>query len=420
MCTMCGKSFNMEYPLMLADGTPLSFCQDCLESMLNELKAKNVKQVCGNPASNLANMLNAMFGVEFIHAEDLDEKSFTPDEDDVDEDRLLKPREIMDKLNKYIIGQDKAKKVISVAVYNHCKRIKANRTDIEKSNIMLIGSTGVGKTEIARTIAKIMDVPFAITDSTGKSETGYVGGSVEDIIIRLINNCDGDVKKAEHGIIYIDEIDKLATHNDGGKDVSGGGVQEELLKIVEGTVLDIPVGRGSRKKMVQIDTSNILFICGGAFASLTMKEKSKKHALGFNSQDSDEEEQEFDAKALSKYGMLPELIGRFPIRVKLDDLEVDDLKRILIEPENSIVKQYKNLLDIDGVELVFGDSALQFIAEKAKDSGTGARGLRSIIEESMTDLMYALPDEENVKKVTIVRQGDKLGHRITRLEAVSA
>jgi len=416
---MCGKSYDKEYPLFLSNGISLSFCQNCLESMLSELKAQNAKQTKqSSPQSEVAYMLSRMFGIPIVD-DDLDDDSIISDEEKSDEIKNLTPRELMTELNRYVIGQDKAKKTLAVAIYNHCKRMESGRTDIEKSNIMLIGSTGVGKTELARTIAKIMNVPFAIADSTGITEAGYVGGNVEDIVMNLVNACNGDIERAERGIIYIDEIDKLASYNDGHKDVSGEGVQQALLKIIEGTKLNLS-GGNPRKAPKVIDTSNILFICGGAFAGLTMKEKSTKHALGFNSVDEKAEDDKIDTKALSKFGMIPELLGRFPIKVRLDDLEINDLKRILVEPENSIVKQYKNLLNMDGVELAFGDSALQYIAEKAKESGNGARGLRSVIEDSMTDLMFDLPDMKDVKKVTIVKQKDGLGYRVTRTKEVNA
>lgn len=318
--------------------------------------------------------------------------------------KMNTPKEIKKELDRYVIGQERAKKVLSVGIYNHYKRI-INHKDVAKSNIMLVGSTGVGKTELARSVAKILDVPFVIADSTGLTEAGYVGKDVEDIIAALIEKAGGDIERAKHGIVYIDEIDKLARHADGRKDVSGEGVQQALLKLVEGSEIKLNLGDKNSpfSESVTINTSDILFICGGAFEGITMAEKKPERITpGFNSvTETPEASDRIDAKALIKFGMIPELIGRFPLIVQLEDLTQDDLKRILVEPEGSLVNQYKELLSIDDIELDFTEKALEYIANKAYENKTGARGLKSIIEDSILDLMYEIPDESDVRRVQV-------------------
>ncbi|MCI8584648.1 MAG: ATP-dependent Clp protease ATP-binding subunit ClpX [Lachnospiraceae bacterium] len=384
---------------------------------------------CGKTESQVLKLLKGPNGVYICDAcvelcSEIIEEELSEDVDSFDEEEinLLKPEEIKEFLDDYVIGQENAKKALSVAVYNHYKRILAGQdldVELQKSNVLLLGPTGSGKTLLAQTLARILNVPFAIADATTLTEAGYVGEDVENILLKIIQAADYDIERAQKGIIYIDEIDKVTRKSENPsitRDVSGEGVQQALLKILEGTIASVPP-QGGRKhphqELLQIDTTNILFICGGAFEGLdkVIETRMDRGSIGFNADIRDRRREnvgELLRNALPedfiKFGMIPEFMGRVPIAVSLDPLSRDDMVRILVEPKNSIIRQYQKLFQLDEVELKFDEEAVEAVAEKTISRKTGARGLRSIMEETMMDLMFTIPSDNSIRSCTITKE----------------
>lgn len=398
-CIICGEKTEKDKSIIL-NQKELYLCNKHYNRLLELTKCEN----------------NDIFDAISIMADEYDSDNI---KDEINTKiKNLTPHKIKEYLDERIIGQERAKKTLAVAVYNHYMRLLNKDIHIEKSNVLMVGPSGVGKTALAKALAEIVGVPFVICDATTVTEAGYVGDDVENMLLRLYQASDENIIATEMGIIFIDEIDKIARKGENTsitRDVSGEGVQQALLKIIEGAEVDVPLSGGRKHpqgERIRINTSNILFICGGAFEDITMNNKKKTSNLGFATNDTNSEDEPFMGEVtvdeLKKSGIIPELIGRLPIRVRLNSLTRDDLKAILTDTKNSIVKQYTNLVKLSNVNLKFSRDAIDFIADKAFENKTGARGLRSIIEQFMTDLMFDIPSEDNVSSVTINVKNNEL------------
>lgn len=432
ICYMCRRPESKTGTMISMPGG-IDICPDCIQKTFNSMQSMDISKLSGK--MNMDDIKNIDLGslnIPNMNVNPIPERARVKKRDEKRTEPLFTmkdvpaPHKIKEMLDEYVIGQEQAKKVISVAVYNHYKRIFLDKdkegTRIEKSNILMIGPTGSGKTYLVKTLAKLLNVPLAIADATSLTEAGYIGDDIESVISKLLLSAGNDVERAECGIVFIDEIDKIAKKkNTNTRDVSGESVQQELLKLLEGSKVEVPVGTNQKNvlaPMETVNTDNILFICGGAFPALDdiIKERLQKNiSVGFNSDLKDKYDNEADLYSkvtnedIRKFGMIPEFIGRLPVVCTLSKLDKEAFKKILTEPKNAILKQYKRLLELDEVELVFDDDAMDYIAQQAMKKDTGARALRSIIEEFMLDIMYEIPKDKNIGRVIITR--DYLEHK---------